>query len=290
MLVKVFVLAILTVANCQEHHQTYSINTVITHDAPKQADSRHYFEPAPQFVPIQEVSAPKPVSTASQGPPQHAKYNFGDIKNYFIRPQPAPKNPAPVHENIIDVSSPAPPRHVVIQQIPLQRFVPAPPVQHIQYPVQQVQQIQPPTAQVQHSVQVQHTPAVQVSIPHIDLRPVPIPIPPVEVQHVPVHLEHQQSYGQGEASQSHHEESKDDHDDYYAIPKYTYEYKVEDPNTHDNKYQHETRDGDVVKGVYSLHEPDGSVRTVEYSSDKITGFNAYVKNSAVTKHIEPHHH
>lgn len=54
-------------------------------------------------------------------------------------------------------------------------------------------------------------------------------------------------------------------------PKYEFEYKVEDPHTKDNKFQHEARDGDFVKGVYSLHEADGSIRTVEYSADKHTG-------------------
>ncbi|GBP55704.1 Cuticle protein 19 [Eumeta japonica] len=85
--------------------------------------------------------------------------------------------------------------------------------------------------------------------------------------------------------------SHDQHIDYYAHPKYTYEYKVEDPHTGDNKYQHETRDGDVVKGVYSLHEADGSVRTVEYSSDKHSGFNAIVKHSGPGHHVqvESHH-
>lgn len=58
---------------------------------------------------------------------------------------------------------------------------------------------------------------------------------------------------------------------FQAYPKYEYEYKVEDPHTGDKKYQHESRDGDVVKGVYSLHEADGSIRTVEYTSDKKTG-------------------
>ena len=58
---------------------------------------------------------------------------------------------------------------------------------------------------------------------------------------------------------------------FQAYPKYQYEYKVADPHTGDNKFQHEFRDGDVVKGVYSLQEADGSIRTVEYSSDKHTG-------------------
>ncbi|XP_075970778.1 uncharacterized protein LOC142973107 [Anticarsia gemmatalis] len=79
-----------------------------------------------------------------------------------------------------------------------------------------------------------------------------------------------------------------DHHDYYTHPKYEFEYKVDDEHTGDHKSQHEHRDGDVVKGYYSLHEPDGSVRHVEYHGDHHTGFHADVKHS--THHIVPHHH
>ena len=54
-------------------------------------------------------------------------------------------------------------------------------------------------------------------------------------------------------------------------PKYEFAYKVEDPHTGDKKSQHEARDGHVVKGVYSLHQPDGTIRIVEYHADKKTG-------------------
>ncbi|XP_028168297.1 histidine-rich glycoprotein-like [Ostrinia furnacalis] len=76
--------------------------------------------------------------------------------------------------------------------------------------------------------------------------------------------------------------------DYKAYPKYEFEYKVEDKHTGDHKTQHEHRDGDVVKGFYSLHEPDGSERKVDYHSDKHTGFHATVKHN--THHIVPEHH
>jgi hypothetical protein len=52
--------------------------------------------------------------------------------------------------------------------------------------------------------------------------------------------------------------------DYYAHPKYSFSYGVNDHYTGDNKQQHETRDGNVVKGEYSLVEPGGSKRTVTY--------------------------
>ncbi|CAG9784937.1 unnamed protein product [Diatraea saccharalis] len=97
------------------------------------------------------------------------------------------------------------------------------------------------------------------------------------IKHEPIHYE-----------QSHKEESY--HEDYYAYPKYAFEYSVEDHHTGDHKTQHEIRDGDVVKGFYSLYEPDGSIRSVEYASDKKSGFIANVKTS--TKHAQPeyHHH
>ncbi|KAG8236740.1 hypothetical protein J437_LFUL016995 [Ladona fulva] len=67
--------------------------------------------------------------------------------------------------------------------------------------------------------------------------------------------------------------------DYYAHPHYQFNYGVEDHHTGDIKSQHEERDGDVVKGQYSLHEPDGTVRTVEYTADAHNGFNAVVHKS-----------
>ncbi|KDR14523.1 cuticle protein 19-like [Zootermopsis nevadensis] len=72
--------------------------------------------------------------------------------------------------------------------------------------------------------------------------------------------------------------------DYYAYPKYSFDYAVKDAHTGDAKSQWETRDGDVVKGEYSLVEPDGSVRIVEYSSDKHNGFNAIVKKVGHASH------
>ncbi|GJQ80897.1 hypothetical protein Trydic_g14152 [Trypoxylus dichotomus] len=76
--------------------------------------------------------------------------------------------------------------------------------------------------------------------------------------------------------------------DYHAHPKYEFKYGVEDPHTHDAKEQHEERDGDVVKGYYSLHEPDGTIRTVHYTADKHNGFNAHVEKSGHAYHPEAH--
>jgi len=69
-----------------------------------------------------------------------------------------------------------------------------------------------------------------------------------------------------------------------AHPKYSFKYAVNDYHTGDVKSQQEVRDGDVVKGQYSLVEPDGSVRTVDYTADKHSGFNAVVTKSGHNLH------
>ncbi|XP_071455819.1 adult-specific cuticular protein ACP-20-like [Hetaerina americana] len=69
-----------------------------------------------------------------------------------------------------------------------------------------------------------------------------------------------------------------------AHPKYNFDYGVSDHKTGDMKNQWETRDGDVVKGAYSLHEADGTVRVVEYTADKHNGFNAVVKRQGKAVH------
>ncbi|CAH0627009.1 unnamed protein product [Chrysodeixis includens] len=77
--------------------------------------------------------------------------------------------------------------------------------------------------------------------------------------------------------------------DTYAHPKYDFAYSVSDPHTGDHKSQHESRDGDSVHGYYSLAQPDGSIRKVEYTADAHNGFNAVVHNSAPSVHPAPIH-
>lgn len=89
-------------------------------------------------------------------------------------------------------------------------------------------------------------------------------------EYAPVEEYHQverSDYGHQAHEEYHHDELVD----YFAHPKYAYKYGVSDYHTGDVKSQHETRDGDVVKGQYSLVEPDGSVRTVDYTADKHNG-------------------
>ncbi|XP_044752871.1 cuticle protein 7-like [Coccinella septempunctata] len=72
--------------------------------------------------------------------------------------------------------------------------------------------------------------------------------------------------------------------DYATYPKYQYEYGVNDPHTGDHKTQHEIRDGDLVKGSYSVADPDGTLRTVHYTADDHNGFNAVVERQGHAVH------
>ncbi|XP_041976453.1 cuticle protein 8-like [Aricia agestis] len=86
-----------------------------------------------------------------------------------------------------------------------------------------------------------------------------------------------------------HHLQEDEHVDYYAYPKYVFKYGVNDFHTGDIKTHHESRDGDVVKGQYTVVEPDGSIRTVDYTADKHNGFNAVVHKTAPISQHEAFH-
>lgn len=53
---------------------------------------------------------------------------------------------------------------------------------------------------------------------------------------------------------------------------YAYAYGVEDPKNGGAQSHREERDGDKVRGQYSVLENDGSVRTVSYTVDPKNGF------------------
>ncbi|XP_058821587.1 larval cuticle protein A2B-like [Topomyia yanbarensis] len=73
--------------------------------------------------------------------------------------------------------------------------------------------------------------------------------------------------------------------DYDPNPHYSYSYAVADAVTGDNKSQQESRSGDVVTGSYSLIEPDGTRRVVEYTADPVNGFNAVVHRGAIAAKV-----
>ncbi|XP_077283773.1 uncharacterized protein LOC143909589 [Arctopsyche grandis] len=115
---------------------------------------------------------------------------------------------------------------------------------------------------VSHHTPVHHAPIHHAPIHHIPIHHAPIhhaPILHVPVHHAPVH----------HAPIHKHVEE-------YAHPAYKFEYSVHDDHTKDIKSQSESRDGDVVHGHYSLLQPDGHIRNVNYHADKHSGFNAEV--------------
>lgn len=57
-------------------------------------------------------------------------------------------------------------------------------------------------------------------------------------------------------------------DEFDVHPQYRYAYSVNDALTGDNKAQEEIRDGDIVKGYYTLLEADGTTRKVSYYGKK----------------------
>lgn len=75
-----------------------------------------------------------------------------------------------------------------------------------------------------------------------------------------------------------------------AHPGYAFSYGVKDLHTGDVKSQWESRDEGIVKGHYSVLEPDGSIRSVHYTADGKNGFNAVVKTHGPNHHPvhDPH--
>uniref|UniRef100_A0A023EIQ2 Putative cpij008974 cuticle protein n=1 Tax=Aedes albopictus TaxID=7160 RepID=A0A023EIQ2_AEDAL len=64
---------------------------------------------------------------------------------------------------------------------------------------------------------------------------------------------------------------------HFTYPKYKFEYGVRDFHTGDHKSQWEIRDGDFVKGEYTLADADGTQRIVKYRADDKNGFRADVR-------------
>ncbi|XP_072940619.1 uncharacterized protein [Epargyreus clarus] len=112
----------------------------------------------------------------------------------------------------------------------------------------------------------------------------------VSSQNIVLHQTH--GHASGHPSGGHHEEhhSSHSHGHGHAPAHYSFEYSVEDKHTGDIKSQHETRDGHNVKGYYTLHEADGTVRRVDYTADKHSGFNAVVHREGHAQHVVPTHH
>ena len=59
-------------------------------------------------------------------------------------------------------------------------------------------------------------------------------------------------------------------------PQYNFSFDVKDDELTNYQNRQEERDGGVIKGSYSVVDPDGYVRTVTYTADPKNGFQAKV--------------
>ncbi|BET00545.1 Cuticular protein [Nesidiocoris tenuis] len=111
------------------------------------------------------------------------------------------------------------------------------------------------------------------SSPFLAHAPLSVAHAPVAVAHAPVAIAHAPVSAVAVKSLK----AEEEHD---PNPQYNFNYEINDPTTGDQKSQFESRDGDVVQGSYSLVEPDGTRRIVDYTADPINGFNANVRKEA----------
>lgn len=70
---------------------------------------------------------------------------------------------------------------------------------------------------------------------------------------------------------------------------YQFAYDVKDPLTGDTKSHQEHRDGENVRGSYTLIDPDGMKRIVEYTADPVNGFKAVVHREPITHKLPAGH-
>ncbi|XP_017954720.1 cyclic nucleotide-gated cation channel beta-1 [Drosophila navojoa] len=73
------------------------------------------------------------------------------------------------------------------------------------------------------------------------------------------------------------------HSDYVARPEYSFAYGIEDGEARVLQNRKETRNGDEVRGVYSVVDPDGTLRVVKYTADDANGFQAEVITNGVAR-------
>lgn len=71
------------------------------------------------------------------------------------------------------------------------------------------------------------------------------------------------------------------------VSSYVFAYGVNDPVTGDIKDQQEVKNGEQVYGYYRLLDADGLVRTVNYQSNPLTGFQAQVSRDAPVVGVAP---
>jgi hypothetical protein len=94
------------------------------------------------------------------------------------------------------------------------------------------------------------------------------------------HYQQQQLQGTHDVlNQGYGHEEEEHYEDTPA--EYEFSFDVHDEKTGDIKQQKEIRKGDFVQGEYSLVDADGHLRTVTYTADKHSGFNAQVRREEI---------
>ncbi|KAL5278740.1 hypothetical protein ACFFRR_003390 [Megaselia abdita] len=154
-----------------------------------------------------------------------------------------------------------------------------PPIQETHH--QQLSPIIPPHNFHAHPVPEVHH---EQSIPHpSEAHPISQNHPAPFIHRLPIYEEHPIAHQEHPALFSHHHHGHVDHryhhqPEYHSSPKYDFGYNIFDPRTGDIKNQYEHRNGGFVRGTYSFIEADGQRRIVDYSSDPLKGFNAFVRH------------
>ncbi|XP_045764307.1 cuticle protein 19.8 isoform X2 [Maniola jurtina] len=144
-----------------------------------------------------------------------------------------------------------------------------------QYPIQQQDEGIPPHLLRQYigggQAQAQH-------IPHPAAQPAPAPARlPYNVQEEQYQPRAQyQPQPQPQPQQQYRPQQQREPEDYDPHPSYQFGFDVSDDKFTNYQNRQEQRDGDQIKGSYSVVDSDGFIRTVTYTADPKEGFRAEV--------------
>lgn len=95
-----------------------------------------------------------------------------------------------------------------------------------------------------------------------------------------------QNYDHGHGHHGHDHGHGHGHDS--EVPKsYEFGYSVKDAQSGNDYDRKESSDGNVVRGEYRVHLPDGRTQIVTYHADWQTGFHADVRYEGQAKYPEP---
>ncbi|XP_058123931.1 activating signal cointegrator 1 complex subunit 2 homolog [Anopheles ziemanni] len=140
--------------------------------------------------------------------------------------------------------------------------------QHIPQYLPQAQQAQRPQYQQPQARQYQAQPQYQPQqIQYVQEQQYQQPQPQLKVS-----KPRPQQFHQGGQRQ----QEEEDKEDYDPNPSYQFGFDVKDDEFTNYQNRKETRDGNVIKGSYSVVDSDGFIRTVTYTADPKEGFKAEV--------------